>query len=43
VVKSVGESGGYGMLIGPAASRAAIEEFRGRAAAQRYLVLRGAA
>jgi uncharacterized circularly permuted ATP-grasp superfamily protein len=28
VVKSVGESGGYGMLMGPAASRAKIEEFR---------------
>ncbi len=30
VVKAVGESGGYGMLIGPAADRATIEEFRGR-------------
>jgi uncharacterized circularly permuted ATP-grasp superfamily protein len=30
VVKAVGESGGYGMLIGPAASRAVIDEFRGR-------------
>ncbi len=30
VVKAVGESGGYGMLIGPAASRSTIEEFRGR-------------
>ena len=30
VVKAVGESGGYGMLIGPAASRSKIEEFRVR-------------
>jgi uncharacterized circularly permuted ATP-grasp superfamily protein len=30
VVKSVGESGGYGMLIGPAAERVKIEEFRQR-------------
>ncbi len=30
VVKAVGESGGYGMLIGPAADRAAIEDFRDR-------------
>jgi uncharacterized circularly permuted ATP-grasp superfamily protein len=30
VVKAVGESGGYGMLIGPEADRATIEEFRGR-------------
>jgi uncharacterized circularly permuted ATP-grasp superfamily protein len=30
VVKSVGESGGYGMLIGPAASAAQREEFRRR-------------
>jgi uncharacterized circularly permuted ATP-grasp superfamily protein len=30
VVKTVGESGGYGMLIGPAADRATIEEFRRR-------------
>ena len=30
VVKAVGESGGYGMLIGPAASQAAIEDFRER-------------
>ncbi|MGO9210991.1 MAG: circularly permuted type 2 ATP-grasp protein [Terriglobales bacterium] len=30
VVKAVGESGGYGMLIGPASDRAAIEEFRER-------------
>jgi uncharacterized circularly permuted ATP-grasp superfamily protein len=28
VVKAVGESGGYGMLIGPAADRATIEQFR---------------
>jgi len=28
VVKAVGESGGYGMLIGPAATRARIDEFR---------------
>jgi len=28
VVKAVGESGGYGMLMGPAASQAKIEEFR---------------
>ncbi|HYP13062.1 MAG TPA: circularly permuted type 2 ATP-grasp protein [Bryobacteraceae bacterium] len=28
VVKAVGESGGYGMLMGPAASRAAIDKFR---------------
>ena len=28
VVKAVGESGGYGMLIGPASSRAMVEEFR---------------
>jgi uncharacterized circularly permuted ATP-grasp superfamily protein len=28
VVKAVGESGGYGMLIGPAADRKTIEEFR---------------
>ena len=28
VVKAVGESGGYGMLMGPTASRAKIEEFR---------------
>jgi uncharacterized circularly permuted ATP-grasp superfamily protein len=28
VVKAVGESGGYGMLIGPASSKAAVEEFR---------------
>jgi len=30
VVKAVGESGGYGMLIGPASDRATIEEFRER-------------
>ena len=30
VVKAVGESGGYGMLIGPAADHAAIAEFRER-------------
>ena len=30
VVKAVGESGGYGMLIGPAADHATIEEFRTR-------------
>jgi len=30
VVKAVGESGGYGMLIGPASDRATIEEFRDR-------------
>ena len=30
VVKAVGESGGYGMLMGPSASRARIEEFRDR-------------
>jgi uncharacterized circularly permuted ATP-grasp superfamily protein len=30
VVKAVGESGGYGMLIGPAADRAKIEDFRQR-------------
>ena len=34
VVKAVGESGGYGMLIGPAADRATIEEFRRRIEAQ---------
>jgi uncharacterized circularly permuted ATP-grasp superfamily protein len=33
VVKAVGESGGYGMLIGPAADRATIEQFRARLAA----------
>lgn len=30
VVKAVGESGGYGMLMGPSASIAAIEDFRRR-------------
>jgi len=30
VVKAVGESGGYGMLIGPASDRATIETFRER-------------
>jgi len=30
VVKAVGESGGYGMLIGPASDRATVEEFRQR-------------
>ena len=30
VVKAVGESGGYGMLIGPASDRKRIEEFRDR-------------
>jgi uncharacterized circularly permuted ATP-grasp superfamily protein len=30
VVKAVGESGGYGMLIGPSASRQEIEAFRDR-------------
>jgi uncharacterized circularly permuted ATP-grasp superfamily protein len=30
VVKSVGESGGYGMLIGPASEKKKIEEFRQR-------------
>lgn len=30
VVKAVGESGGYGMLIGPHATKAEIEEFRGK-------------
>jgi uncharacterized circularly permuted ATP-grasp superfamily protein len=30
VVKAVGESGGYGMLMGPWATKAAIEEFRSR-------------
>jgi uncharacterized circularly permuted ATP-grasp superfamily protein len=30
VVKAVGESGGYGMLIGPAADSAAIADFRER-------------
>jgi uncharacterized circularly permuted ATP-grasp superfamily protein len=30
VVKAVGESGGYGMLIGPTADRRAVEQFRNR-------------
>jgi uncharacterized circularly permuted ATP-grasp superfamily protein len=30
VVKAANESGGYGMLMGPQASKAEIEEFRGR-------------
>jgi uncharacterized circularly permuted ATP-grasp superfamily protein len=30
VVKAVGESGGYGMLIGPAADHATVESFRAR-------------
>jgi uncharacterized circularly permuted ATP-grasp superfamily protein len=30
VVKAVGESGGYGMLMGPCSSRAVIEDFRDR-------------
>jgi uncharacterized circularly permuted ATP-grasp superfamily protein len=30
VVKAVGESGGYGMLIGPAADRATLADFRER-------------
>jgi uncharacterized circularly permuted ATP-grasp superfamily protein len=30
VVKAVGESGGYGMLIGPAATKEKIEEFRAK-------------
>src|SRR5208282_440608 len=30
VVKAVGESGGYGMLIGPASDRATVEDFRQR-------------
>ena len=30
VVKAVGESGGYGMLIGPASDRKKIDEFRDR-------------
>lgn len=34
VVKSVNESGGYGMLIGPQASREQIESFRSRIQAQ---------
>ncbi|MFN3652003.1 MAG: circularly permuted type 2 ATP-grasp protein [Armatimonadota bacterium] len=34
VVKRVDESGGYGMLIGPAASQVELEEFRRRVAAE---------
>jgi uncharacterized circularly permuted ATP-grasp superfamily protein len=34
VVKAVGESGGYGMLIGPASDRATVEEFRQRIIAE---------
>jgi uncharacterized circularly permuted ATP-grasp superfamily protein len=34
VIKAANESGGYGMLIGPTASRAEIEEFRRRVQAQ---------
>jgi len=34
VVKAVDEAGGYGMLMGPQASSAQIEEFRGRVAAE---------
>ena len=34
VVKAVGESGGYGMLIGPHSSRADREEFRQRICAE---------
>ena len=34
VVKTVGESGGYGMLIGPAADSKKIEDFRERIQAQ---------
>ena len=30
VVKAVGESGGYGMLMGPSATQAAVEDFRRR-------------
>jgi uncharacterized circularly permuted ATP-grasp superfamily protein len=39
VVKEVHGAGGYGMLIGPAASRAQLEEFRARIAAhpERYI------
>jgi uncharacterized circularly permuted ATP-grasp superfamily protein len=33
VVKSANEAGGYGMLIGPAATAAEVEEFRGKVAA----------
>ncbi|WP_050785611.1 circularly permuted type 2 ATP-grasp protein [Pedosphaera parvula] len=34
VVKAANESGGYGMLMGPKASKAEIEEFRGRIQAE---------
>ncbi len=34
VVKAVGESGGYGMLIGPSADRARIDQFRDRIRAE---------
>src|SRR5271165_5678049 len=34
VVKSVGESGGYGMLMGPSADRSQIESFRDRIVAE---------
>jgi uncharacterized circularly permuted ATP-grasp superfamily protein len=34
VVKSANEAGGYGMLIGPAATQAEIEDFRAKVAAQ---------
>jgi uncharacterized circularly permuted ATP-grasp superfamily protein len=34
VVKAVGESGGYGMLMGPTADKATIEEFRQRILAE---------
>jgi uncharacterized circularly permuted ATP-grasp superfamily protein len=33
VIKAANESGGYGMLIGPTASRAEVDEFRRRVAA----------
>jgi uncharacterized circularly permuted ATP-grasp superfamily protein len=34
VVKAVGESGGYGMLIGPASDKATVEDFRQRIQAE---------
>ena len=34
VVKEVHGAGGYGMLVGPAATKAEIDDFRGRAAGQ---------
>jgi len=34
VVKAVGESGGYGMLIGPASDQATVEDFRQRILAE---------